>query len=280
LVALAITAPASAEELGSEGGFTYVKNSSKLDDTTGGGTAGERPEAHCPNGSEPTGGGVSVSGDPLVSYVSESSPRKKTWQGGGWHTNAPAGKVTTWGVCTEKTSKVRVSSEVVNNVAGGTAGSFSVPCGQDAPVGGGAHPAFGIEEWWLNKSAPVDGGADADTKPDDAWLTSVWHQTGFIPPQPVTFDAVCMKDTKVSYKVQGVAFSTQPVVTQAIECPKKKSVVGGGPDVSGSASQVHVAKTAPFDSDDKDKVPDDGWSITIGDPSMAEVDVVVYAACV
>ena len=33
-------------------------------------------------------------------------------------------------------------------------------------------------------------------------------------------------------------------------------------------------KTQPIDSDDKGKVPDDGWAITIANPTMAEMDVV------
>ena len=249
-------------------------------DTTGGGALAEKPEARCPGDSAPAGGGVSVSGDPLASFVSASGPKLDSWLGGGWHFDTPAGKVTTWGICTEKTSEVRVSSKKVMDVAGGATGSFAVPCGQDSPVSGGARPQLGSEEWWLNLSSPVDSGADADDKPDDAWLSFIWHQTGFFPPLDVTFDAVCMKDTKVSYEVQGVAFTTLPVVDQTIECPKKKTVVGGGPSVSGPASQSHVAKTAPFDSDDKGKVPDDGWSITVANPSMAEMDVVVYAVCV
>jgi len=116
--------------------------------------------------------------------------------------------------------------------------------------------------------------------PDDLWLSSIWHLPGFFPPQDVSIDAVCMEDAKPSFKFQGVAFTIQDVVKQTIECPNRKSVVGGGPDVSGPASQAHVAVTAPFDSDDKGKTPDDGWTIKVGNPTMAEMDVVVYAVCV
>ena len=280
-VGLALTAaPAQAAELGSAGGFTYVKKSKILADANGGATTSKVAEAHCPNDSEPAGGGVSVSGAALASHVYASGPKQKSWLGGAWHTDDLASKITTWGICTEKTSKVRVSSKKVEDVAGGATGSFAVPCGKDSAVSGGARPQLGSQEWWLNTSFPVDGGADSDDKPDDAWLSFIWHQTGFFPPLDVTFDAVCMKNTKVSYKVQGVAFTTNAVVEQSLACPKKKTVVGGGPSVSGPASQSHVVETAPFDSDDKGKVPDDGWSITIGNPSMTEMDVIVWAACV
>ena len=103
---------------------------------------------------------------------------------------------------------------------------------------------------------------------------------GLFPAVDVTFDAVCMEDTKVRYEVAGIAFTTNTVSEIGVECPKDKSVVGGGPSLSGPASQAHVARTAPLDSGDKGKVPDDGWEITVGNPSGTEMDVVVYAACV
>jgi len=272
-------APAHAAELGHAGGFTYVKKSKILGDTTSGTTSGEGVEAKCPDGSVPAGGGTSVSGDPLASYVSASAPKQRSWFSSGWHFDTESGKATAWGICTKKKSKVRVSSESLN-IAGGVSGSFATPCGQDAAVSGGVRPQVGIEEWWLNTSSPVDGGADADEKPDDSWLSITWHRPGFFPPQDVSFDAVCMKDTKVAYKVAGIAFSTQQINKPKVHCPKRKNVVGGGPSVSGPASQSHVAKTAPLDDGDKNKVPDDGWQITVVNPSMAEMDVVVYAACV
>ena len=279
-VGLALTAaPAHAAELGSEGGFTYVKNSKNLGDTTDGSTAAKELEAHCPDGAVPTGGGTSISGDPHASYVAASGPKQKSWLSSGWHSNTEAAKVTSWGICTEKKGKVRVASEVVN-VAGGTAGSSAVPCGQDAAVGGGVRPALGIAEWWLTTTYPQDGGADSDEKPDDQWFSVIWHQTGFFPPLDVSIYAVCMEDTKVSYKANGVAFSTQVLVTASVECPNSKSVAGGGAALGPPASQAHVVKTQPIDSDDKGKVPDDGWAITIANPTMAEMDVVAYAACV
>ncbi len=276
---LAVAAPASAAELGKEGGFTYVKKSANLADTTASDPTGKQREAKCPDGSAPTGGGASVSGDPFDSFVSASGPRQKSWLGGGWHQDSPAGKLTTWGICTEKKSKVRVSSDVVN-VAGGASGTAAISCGNDKPVSGGVRPKLGVVEWWLNRSAPQDDIADPDIKPDDTWQSSIWHLPGFFPPVDVSIDAVCMEGAKVSYKVLGVAFTTNDLIELTVECPRKKSVVGGGPDVSGPASQSHVAVTEPFDSDDKGKVPDDGWSISVANPTMAEMDVVVFAACV
>jgi hypothetical protein len=274
-----VAAPADASKLGSSGGFTYAKKSADLPDTFGATATSNALEAHCPKGSEPVGGGTSVTGAAGGSYVSMTGPEKTGWSSGGWHYNLPVEKVTAWGICSERKSKVRVSSQVVN-VAGGSAGTSAVSCGQDAVVGGGARPTTRPEEFWLNRSEPQDTGADADDKPDDAWFGSIWHQAGFFPPIDVSIDAVCMEDVKPTYRVQGVAFSTQTVIDQTIACPKKKSVVGGGPSVSGPASQTHVVVTAPVDTDDRGKVPDDGWTITVSNPAAAEIDVVVYAVCV
>ena len=55
--------------------------------------------------------------------------------------------------------------------------------------------------------------------------------------------------------------------------------MGGGPGVSGPASLSYAAVTQPYDSEDKGKVPDDGWSISVANPTMAELDVVVFVAC-
>jgi len=276
---LAVAAPASAGEVGKEGGFTYVKKSANLADTTSSGeTAEKQLSAKCPDGSVPTGGGTSLSGDPISSYVAASGPKKKAWLGSGWHIDSPAGKVTVWGICTEKKKKVRVKSKVVN-VAGGSAGSFAPRCRQDAALSGGVRPVVGIEEWWLNMSYPKDGGGDADERPDDAWQSIIYHRPGFFPPFDVSIDAVCMDGVRPSYKVQGVAFTDDAIVNQTVECPKKKSVVGGGPSVSGPASLSYTAVTKPYDNKDKGTVPDDGWSITVANPTTAELDVVVYITC-
>ena len=277
---VAAASSAQAVVIGSEGGFTYTTNSSKLATSPPDSPQAREVEARCPNGEVPAGGGNSVSGDPLSSYVSATGPLEKSWLAGGWHVDVPRSHITAWAICTQKRSKVRVSTEVAEAVAGGTAGSAAPTCAKGSVVSGGVRPESGIQEWWLNTSYPQDGGADADDKPDDAWLSAIWHLPGFFPPVDVAIDAVCMKDTKPSYKVQGVAFSTDDVISQSVRCPRTKTAVGGGPSVSGPASQSHVARTRPLDSDDKGEVPDDGWEITVANPTMAEMDVVVWVACV
>ena len=104
---------------------------------------------------------------------------------------------------------------------------------------------------------------------------------GFFPPFDVSIDAVCMEGAKASYKVQGVAFTTMTlIVKQTVECPRKKSVVGGGPGVSGPASLSYVAVTKPYDNKDKGKVPTTGGRSRSRIRRCAELDVVVYATCV
>ena len=98
--------PAHAAELGSAGGFTYVKKSKDLGDTTGGGALAEKPEAHCSRRpvSQPVAA-CPFPGDPLASFVSASGPKQNSWLGCGWHFDTPAGKVTTSGICTEETEQ-------------------------------------------------------------------------------------------------------------------------------------------------------------------------------
>ncbi len=276
LIGLAIAvAPSSAAELGSVGGFAYVKKSEKLGDTTSGTIAAKKAEAKCPDGAEVAGGGTSVSGDPLASYVSTSGPKQKSWLGGGWHFDTPKGKVTTWGICSEH-ENTRISSEVLN-VNGSASANFAPGCGSDHVASGGILPEGGIEEWWLNTGSPVDGGVDGDDRPDDAWLLSAWHRPTF-PSTPISMNAVCMEQN-FRYEVKGVAFSTQTVITLTQRCPRRRTVVGGGPSLSGPSSQAHVAVTAPTDLGDKDKVPDDGWTMTVANPAGTEIDAVLWVVC-
>jgi hypothetical protein len=279
LIALAIAAAsAPASELGTAGGYTYVKDSANLADSTGPMTDAANAKAKCPNGSEPTGGGTSVTGDAANSYVSTSAPTKTGWASAGWHQNVPAAKVTSWGICTERKSQVHVVSDEVN-VAGGSAGEASLSCGHNAVVSGGARPETRSEEFWLNKTSPLDS-PDADNK-NDLWRTTIWHQSGFFPPIDVSIDAVCGDFSNPLYEVKGVAFSTSTLFELTATCPAKKTVIGGGVDAAGaSPSLFHVSATAPADSGDKGKVPDDGWAASVSNPTGAEMDVVVYATCV
>ena len=76
----------------------------------------------------------------------------------------------------------RISSEVLN-VNGSASANFAPGCGSDHVGVGGILPEGGIEEWWLNSGSPVDGGVDADDRPDDAWLLSAWHRQPSLPGQ-------------------------------------------------------------------------------------------------
>ncbi len=141
-------------------------------------------------------------------------------------------------------------------------------------------PEVGIEEWWLNMSYPKDGGADADGRPDDAWQSHHLAPPGFFPPFDVSIDAVCMKDVRPSYKVQGVAFTTRDRSSRRSNARRRSPSWAAGRACPGRRPSPTPRVTEPFDNEDKGNVPDDGWTITVANPTMAEMDVVVYAACV
>jgi hypothetical protein len=52
-------------------------------------------------------------------------------------------------------------------------------------------------------------------------------------------------------------------LAQTVPCPRGSQVVGGGSLVTGSAGESLLHVSAPFDGDDRDKDPDDGWR-TVG----------------
>jgi hypothetical protein len=268
---------ANAEVLGTVGDLTYVKKSAPLANAGGGGTTTRRVEALCPAGTEAVGGGTAVSGNPLRSYVSTSGPAGRAWKSAGWHRDSPAADVTSWGICTSQLERFRVKSQPLS-VTGGANVSSAVPCGASgSAVSGGVIPTGDVAEWWLNATHPLDVGSDGD--PDETWQTSVFHRPGF-PLTALTFKAVCREGPLPTYDAQGVAFSTQRRVSPTAECPNHKSVVGGGPDVSGAASEVHVSRTGPIDLGDNDRIPDDGWSATFANPAGGEHDFVAYAVCI
>ncbi len=281
VVCLAIAAaPSTAKPIGSEGGFTYVKKSKTLADTTPSDRVGAEVNAKCPDGSEPTGGGTSVSSNPAGAFVSASGPRGQSWRSGAWHFGQPKGTVTAWGVCFDDKSEVRVASAISAPINGGASSTGAPDCGTTESVsGGGVLPSGAPEEWWIHFSAPRDSAGDLDSEPDDEWRAQIFHQPTF-QPQDALFASVCLKTIKPKYEAQGVAFTEDPLVTASVECPKRKSVAGGGPDVSGAPSATHLVKSQPLDSGDKGKIPDDGWKVTVSNPTLTEIDVVAYAACV
>ena len=257
LVLLVAATPASAEVLGKEGGFTYVKKEAKL--PNGPGPKDASAIAICPAGSVDTGGGASVTGKPAGTAISASGAVVPTqWSVEGWHTgiNPKNETLTAYAICTEKTAKTSSFTHIEPVGAGPAGMNATSNCPIGHAVGGGVHFSSSGSEWWLNSTSGVDAG-DVDELPDDGWVAWVEHLTG--PPANMFVDTICMEGKLPVYREKAKETKKKQAKVRAL-CPDGKSVTGGGAFASLATDDAHVVASNPIDSKkDADSVPDDGW---------------------
>ena len=257
LTMLLAVAPASGEVVGEKGGLIYVKQKEVL--PQGPNPQAVEADAQCPSGAVPTGGGGKVTGVPGGTAIAGSGPSgADVWDVTGWHTgiNSEDEALTSWLVCTEKfAGKVSRSAEFLEVDKAPAGGDEFAVCNFGHATGGGVRQTA-TADWWLNSTGPVD--VDADTSPDDGWLSAVQHLSG--PPTDLVVQVICMEGKEPVYRAKDKESSDIEKVTQKAFCPKGTSTTGGGASASGGTADSHITSTAPIDSKkDADKVPDDGW---------------------
>jgi hypothetical protein len=255
-IAFAGVAPAQAENLGTKGGFTYVKKESNL--PNGPGPESADATATCPSGTVRTGGGGTVTGKLSGTYIASSgTATDKQWYVDAWHTgiNPDNETVTAWGVCTDKAEKVSSVTKQENVGAGPAVGTETAECALGSVVGGGVRVIGPTTNWAFNSTGPVDSGDDG-FKPDDGWVSWVEHSG---PPSSMIVDAVCMWGKEPKYRFQQKE-TTKKKIGIRVFCPKGTSATGGGAFASGAVGDAHIVSSNPIDSKkDVDQVPDDGW---------------------
>lgn len=282
VVALAVVAaPAQAEKLGTEGGLTYVKTTNPLKSKPQ--PASMNALAVCPDGTVPTGGGSNVSGRPSDPVLAGS-----TFQNGapGWETNAwhDAGdsnrKVSSWAICTKKTSKVDVYQDLSDVQAGPAPGIGISGCNtpEQHIVGGGVEGTGPATGWAIVGSRPFDSDTDVDQEPDDEWLAILQRQAGAGPAE-VAVRSVCMEGPTPSYVLKKKT-TADGFVTLTAKCPNNKSVSGGGVYFGGFPDDAVATTSKPIDDGDKGKVPDDGWETTMYNFAVGAQSFDAYAICI
>jgi hypothetical protein len=277
LAALAVAAPSQAANLGTTGGFTYVKKSDKMpasDDFSVG-----SPEADCPGGTAPVGGGAAIDSDPFSStIVTTTTNGDDSWSTQLWNYGLfKKSRASAWAICTQKNSKVKnkFSPQSVN-APGPYSLSAQCPNGSTISGGGVAGGPSDVRSWYAHASYMADG-ADADTEPNDLWVGSIEHRDAS---QDIwSMGAVCFKSGNPTYKTNIVAM-TDPAKAKVM-CPNGKSVTGGGffsPEDDSADASASTSK--PIDSNkDNDKIPDDGWQVEMSDPNQPTLQAGVVAAC-
>ncbi len=156
---LVLAAPAGADVLGKEGGFTYVKKEKVL--PNGPGTQTADSTAKCPVGSVRMGGGGTVTGKLAGTAIASSgSAADKQWYVEGWHTgiNSKNEKLTAWVICTEQTGKVTDAAHLQPVAAAPSGANSTAECVQGHAVGGGVRLLGDASDWRFNSTGGVDTG--------------------------------------------------------------------------------------------------------------------------
>jgi hypothetical protein len=67
--------------------------------------------------------------------------------------------------------------------------------------------------------------------------------------------------------------------TQTVSCPRHSVAISGGVRLAGIPIGAAVVESAPFDSPDSKKTPDDGWLATVENTGDEPVTLLIYAIC-
>jgi hypothetical protein len=131
-------------------------------------------------------------------------------------------------------------------------------------------------QFWLNRTRPFDG-PDGDTAPDDGWRGRGFNRFGSNKRGVVI--AVCSRAT-VRYANGRASAPAGSAASARAACPTGMHVAGGGAGLSGSATEAFINTSFPYDSNDADRRPDDGWKARAFNQGGPEKVLTVHAACV
>jgi hypothetical protein len=153
-------------------------------------------------------------------------------------------------------------------------GGDDVVCsGQDYKViGGGLQTAGSPSTTQLDDTRPT-GFGDGDAVPDDGWHADLTVDSNA---NAVTY-AICRRGVGLRYlHAQLPATLEGGVRSASLDCGGGGYHVVSGGAASGP-SGTFLNSSYPYDGDDRNRAPDDGWAMTLFDPVGGIDDV--YAIC-
>jgi hypothetical protein len=270
-------AVAEADNLGTTGGFTYVKESTKMKN----GFVADDVTAKCPGDTVSVGGGstIDASGSEHRAWLAESSG----WDPDGWFTSAAhseivgKAKLTSWGICARDDNAIKRYRKTVQGDQRGSLGN-EVKCKQGSPTGGGVRVAGSPKRYLLETSTPVGvlQRAASTRGLEPGWAS--FSRFGGMGSNATTTEAICLKDGKPEYPMYSFT-SDAEVARRVLDCPRTLSVTGGGFS-SDNLGNTHIIESRPADlPSDNDKVPDDGWDISFYNDAGGSQDYAIAAAC-
>ncbi len=272
-------AVASAADMGTSRGYTYIKKSTTMKN----GFKSDDVTAKCPGKTVSVGGGsdLNASGNEHRAWIAESSG----FDPDGWFTSGAhlkvVGKVklTSWAVCTKDSKAIhRYKKKARRSMRRGNVGS-EARCKKGLPSGGGVRVTGSPKDYWISTSTPF-GTTQRGTflrGLDPGWSSRSLFRTDDA--TEITTDVTCMKGGAPEYP--GGFFTTgEEIPYRRVTCRNKQSVTGGGFVANFGSAQAHIIQSRPFDSlNDKNKVPDDGWSVKFYNDSGNTQEFALTAAC-
>lgn len=252
-------AGAPVEGLGKAKGLAYVKT------TIQNVVSHASLSATCPGARAPVGGGAALGGPVTQARLNETSPvpQALAWQAAGRSLTAGGRALTTYAICTRK--PVGYESSPSTSIAPGGSFLAEVPCGISEFVTNGGWSSSNSADLRSDRSMPADPywkGRMRNADPGVSTNVQVW--------------TVCSEDLDPRRETVTETVGNDDPVRLIAKCKPGEAVTGGGFYNRGSG---HPSVTAPWDSSDAGKTPEDGWVVKhINENAAAKVTA--YALCI
>jgi hypothetical protein len=97
----------------------------------------------------------------------------------------------------------------------------------------------------------------------------------------VTVHAVCSDDLSMRYPVKPLVIGPNNGAQTTVRCRGGRSVVSGGAEQTtiGTGWELATTISIPTDAGDDDRKPDDGWRVSVNNPSGEQRTIQAGAAC-
>jgi hypothetical protein len=162
--------------------------------------------------------------------------------------------------------------------------TFSPFYSEDIDLFADCDPSAAVVGGGVTLSGQAEQGRAAygfpDVNPGNPQWRAAGFQVGSQHHRLITAFAVCIKagsdDAGVTYETTTVpSVSTDQEFQAKADCPGGSSVAGGGSDVYRGT----VPTSVPFDDEDANTRPDDGWKIVGRSTETSPTDLTAYAIC-
>jgi len=173
-------------------------------------------------------------------------------------------------------------SDTTSSVGAPSVSTADVECSGGFPyVLGGGTTMNGIQvQTHIATSAPIDSLLDTDDTPDNGWRGTMANDSG--DPKDLTAFAICSAlQPNLRMKATTIPLKGDTTGTVTAKCAKKAHATGGGFLIGTANPQmVHAIEDRPWDSDDRDKAPDDGWRARAFNNAGSTAELAAYVMCI